>query len=84
MRSDTDLVLAARSGENMLMMKLMEGFQKLFINDIAPLATLRNLGMTMMDGAEPVKAIMMRYALGTLGDRPELAKPVFPENRRLG
>ena len=64
----------ARKGENAMMQKLMEGFQLLFINDIAPLRRLRGLGLTITDQLGPLKATMMRYAMGTMGELPPLAR----------
>ncbi len=64
----------ARRGENSVMQKLMEGFQLLFLNSIPPLAGLRGLGLTLTDQLGPVKATMMRYAMGTMGDLPPLAQ----------
>ncbi len=65
----------ARAGENLAMQKLMEGFQLLFINDAQPLTLLRNLGLGIADQIAPIKNEMMRYALGTRGGLPEMARP---------
>ncbi len=64
----------ARKGENALMQKLMEGFQLLFINDTTPLQKLRGLGLTVAEQLGPAKALMMRYAMGTMGELPPLAQ----------
>ena len=65
----------ARAGENLAMQKLMEGFQLLFINDAQPITLLRNLGLGIADQITPIKNEMMRYALGTRGGLPEMARP---------
>ncbi|HHJ18682.1 MAG TPA: 2-octaprenyl-3-methyl-6-methoxy-1,4-benzoquinol hydroxylase [Gammaproteobacteria bacterium] len=65
----------ARSGENLLMQRLMESFQKLFINDVQGLGLLRGVGMNLANAVLPVKTEMMRYALGVRGGLPELARP---------
>jgi len=57
------------------MQKLMEGFQLLFINDAQPITLLRNLGLGITDQITPIKNEMMRYALGTRGGLPEMARP---------
>lgn len=64
----------ARRGENGMMQKLMEGFQTAFINDIKPLAGLRGIGISLADQLLPMKALMMRYAMGTAGTLPPLAQ----------
>jgi len=65
----------ARAGENLAMQKLMEGFQLFFINDTQPLTQLRNLSLRVADQLAPIKNEMMRYALGTRGGLPEMARP---------
>lgn len=64
----------ARKGENLMMQKLMEGFQLLFLNDIPPLRSLRGLGLILTDQLTPIKSTMMHYAMGTMGDLPPLAQ----------
>ena len=65
----------ARAGENLLMQRLMEGFQKLFINDNPGLGLLRGMGMNVANTVLPIKTEMMRYALGVRGALPKLARP---------
>ncbi len=64
----------ARKGENAMMQKLMEGFQLLFLNDTTPLRQLRGLGLAVTEQIPPAKALMMRYAMGTMGQLPALAQ----------
>jgi 2-polyprenyl-6-methoxyphenol hydroxylase-like FAD-dependent oxidoreductase len=52
----------------------MDGFKRLFSNDIAPLKLLRNLGLTLADHSGPAKQMMMRRALGLSGDLPRLSR----------
>lgn len=68
----------ARIGENAMMQKLMEGFQTLFMNQSPTLSRVRGLGMSLSNGATPLKARMMEYALGTQGKLPTLALPTCP------
>jgi 2-octaprenylphenol hydroxylase len=65
----------ARKSDNLLMLAAMDGFKRLFGNTREPLRVLRNLGLRLTDSAAPVKQLLMRRALGTLGERPRLAKP---------
>ena len=64
----------ARKGANMGMLAAMDGFKRLFSNDILPLRLVRNLGLNLTDAATPVKHLITRRALGTLGELPRLAR----------
>ena len=65
----------ARMGDNMLMQGAMDGFKRLFSNQVVPLQLVRNLGLGMVDHAAPIKRMIARQALGTTGELPSLAKP---------
>jgi 2-octaprenylphenol hydroxylase len=65
----------ARAGDNLAMQKLMEGFQAVFINDNPVLGFMRGIGLNLTNKIKPLKYEMMRYALGSRPDTPELAKP---------
>ena len=64
----------ARKGANMGMLAAMDGFKRLFSNDIPPLRLIRNLGLNLTDAAAPVKHVITRRALGILGELPKLAR----------
>ena len=64
-----------RRGEDVLMMRAMEGFKLLFGNQLGPLAWLRNKGLKLADRAGPVKHELIRRAMGLTGDLPSLARP---------
>ncbi len=53
-----------RKGENLLMMGAMDGFKFLFEQKALPLRWLRNVGMTGVSRAGPIKAEFMRRAMG--------------------
>lgn len=53
-----------RIGHNLGMMWLMEGFKHLFADQPLPLRWLRNVGMSGLDRAAPVKNRIMRSAMG--------------------
>ncbi len=63
-----------RKADNVVVMAAMDGFKRLFSNDIGPLKLLRNVGLTLADRAGPAKNMMMRRALGLSGDLPRLAR----------
>lgn len=53
-----------RKGDNLLMMAAMDGFKRLFEQPALPVRWLRNTGMRVLDGWVPVKAQIMRHAMG--------------------
>lgn len=63
-----------RKGDNLAMQAAMDGFKRLFSNDVAPLRLLRNLGLGLVDNMGPAKRIMVRNAMGMTGDLPSLAR----------
>jgi 2-octaprenylphenol hydroxylase len=65
----------ARRGENMAMLAAMDGLKRLFGNAVAPLATVRSLGLAAADRLPPVKRLFMERALGLGSGLPSLARP---------
>ena len=63
-----------RKGDNAAMIFALDGFKRLFSNEIAPLARLRNAGLRAVDGFTPLKHAFMRHAMGLSGDLPHLAR----------
>lgn len=63
-----------RKADNVTVMAAMDGLQRLFCNDIAPLKALRGMALTLADRSGPAKGLMMRRALGLSGDLPRLAR----------
>ena len=53
-----------RRGDNALMLHAMTGFERLFANDDLHLRILRNSGMRLFDRSGPLKALVMRAAMG--------------------
>ncbi len=66
----------ARKGENIAVQMAMDGFKRLFSNDLKPLQVLRNIGMLAANNSGPIKDQLMRTAMGVAGDLPSLACPV--------
>jgi 2-octaprenylphenol hydroxylase len=64
-----------RKGDNLLMLAAMESFHRLFGASALPVRKLRNWGLLLVDGAGPVKDLIMRHASGLAGDLPRLARP---------
>jgi 2-octaprenylphenol hydroxylase len=65
----------ARYSENLKMLASMQGFKWLFDPQPAPLIIARNLGMKLLNKAQPVKQHIMMQAMGLSGDLPMLAQP---------
>jgi 2-octaprenylphenol hydroxylase len=53
-----------RMGDNLLMMSAMEGFKRLFGNRALPVRWLRNLGLSRVNALQPLKAKIMKQAMG--------------------
>lgn len=54
----------ARKGENLLAMKVMEGFKNLFGHDVALVKLARNTGLSLFNSMPLVKQQIMRRAMG--------------------
>ncbi len=62
-----------RKGDNLAMMALMDGFKRLFSNDLVPMRWLRIGGLRLTHRLPPVKNLIMRHAMGLTGDLPKIA-----------
>jgi 2-octaprenyl-6-methoxyphenol hydroxylase len=51
-----------------------DGLNRLFSNTIAPVKLARDLGLAAVNRMPPLKRLLMQHAMGTLGDRPRLAR----------
>ncbi|MGH9455493.1 MAG: FAD-dependent monooxygenase, partial [Terriglobia bacterium] len=63
----------ARKGDNLAMIMALDGFKRLFSNEIAPLRLMRNTGLRAVNRFTPLKRVFMRHAMGLSGDLPPLA-----------
>jgi len=63
-----------RRNHNLMMMQLMDGFYRVFSNDLLPLKLLRNLGLGAAERLTPAKNRVMRFAMGLEGRLPALAR----------
>ncbi|WP_198265095.1 UbiH/UbiF/VisC/COQ6 family ubiquinone biosynthesis hydroxylase [sulfur-oxidizing endosymbiont of Gigantopelta aegis] len=61
-----------RKGENIAMLAAMDGFKRLFSNDITPFKLLRNSGLNLADKLSPVKNLLIKRAMGLLGEQTPL------------
>jgi 2-octaprenyl-6-methoxyphenol hydroxylase len=59
-----------RRFDNMLMLAMTDGLNRLFSNDFAPLRLARDIGLAGVNQAPPLKRFFMRQAMGMIGDLP--------------
>ena len=65
-----------RRADNFMMLAATDGLNRLFSNDIAPLALGRRLGLAAVNRIPPLKRLFMRHAMGELGEKPRLARGI--------
>ena len=63
-----------RRFDNTMMIAATDGLNRLFSNDIAPVKLARDVGLSMVNRAPPLKRLFMRHAMGVLGDLPRLIR----------
>jgi 2-octaprenyl-6-methoxyphenol hydroxylase len=63
-----------RRFDNMVLLAVTDGLNRLFSNDIAPLRLVRDLGLAAVDRMPPLKRLFMRHAMGLVGDLPRLMR----------
>ena len=64
----------ARRGYNTAMIAAMDVFYHSFRNESAPLRLARSAALDMANRITPVKMLAMKYAMGLVGDLPDLAR----------
>jgi 2-octaprenyl-6-methoxyphenol hydroxylase len=57
-----------------LLAGVTDGLNRLFSNTIPPVRLARDLGLAAVNRLPPLKRLLMQHAMGTLGDRPRLAR----------
>ncbi len=63
-----------RRFDALLLATVTDGLNRLFSNTVAPIRLARDLGLAMVNRLPPLKRLLMQHAMGTLGDRPRLAR----------
>jgi 2-octaprenyl-6-methoxyphenol hydroxylase len=63
-----------RRFENTMMLAATDGLNRLFSNDITPIRIIRDMGLAMVNKTPPLKRLLMRQAMGVLGDLPRLIR----------
>jgi len=63
-----------RRTDALVLAAVTDGLNRLFSNTIPPIRLARDVGLAMVHRLPPLKRLLMRHAMGTLGDRPRLAR----------
>ena len=64
---------AGAGGDNLLMMKAMDGINQVFSTTRLPLNQARNLGLSLVNRSATAKRLFMVHAMGLSGDLPKRA-----------
>ena len=65
---------AWRKPDNMMMIAATDSLNRLFSNDLVPLRMARDTGLAIVNELAPLKRLLMRHAMGLVGDLPRLAR----------
>jgi 2-octaprenyl-6-methoxyphenol hydroxylase len=63
-----------RKPDNMMMIAVTDGLNRLFSNDVAPIRHARDAGLAIVNQVTPLKRVLMRHAMGVTGDLPRLTR----------
>jgi len=63
-----------RRFDNLVLMAVTDGLNRLFSNDIAPVRLARDLGLAAVNQLPVLKRLFMRHAMGMVGDLPRLVR----------
>ena len=63
-----------RRADNLMMAGVTDLLNRLFSNDVGPIRLARDLGLGAINRLPAVKKILMRHAMGTVGDLPRLMR----------
>jgi 2-octaprenyl-6-methoxyphenol hydroxylase len=63
-----------RRFDNMVLAVVTDVITRLFSNDVAPLRTVRSIGLGAVNRITPLRRNFMRHAMGTVGDLPRLVR----------
>ena len=63
-----------RRPDNVSLMAVTDGLNRLFSNDIGPVRLARDVGLAAVERLPGLKRLFMRHAMGTVGDLPRLLR----------
>jgi 2-octaprenyl-6-methoxyphenol hydroxylase len=63
-----------RRPDTVALAAVTDGLNRLFSNDVAPVRWARDLGLAAVNRVPPLKRLLMRHAMGTVGALPRLVR----------
>ena len=63
-----------RKPDNMMMIAATDSLNRLFSNDVAPVRLARDVGLAAVNQLPPLKRVLMKHAMGLIGDLPRLTR----------
>ncbi len=63
-----------RRSDALLLAAVTDALNRLFSNTIPPIRLARDVGLALVNRLPPLKRLLMHHAMGTIGDRPRLAR----------
>jgi 2-octaprenyl-6-methoxyphenol hydroxylase len=63
-----------RRVDALALIAVTDGLNRLFSNDLAPVRLARDIGLAAVNLMPPVKRLLMRHAMGTIGQLPRLVR----------
>ncbi len=63
-----------RRVDNLMLVAVTDGLNRLFSNNLAPVKLVRDLGLAAVNRAPNLKRFLMRQAMGVVGDLPRLVR----------
>jgi 2-octaprenyl-6-methoxyphenol hydroxylase len=63
-----------RRADAVLLAAVTDGLNRLFSNTIPPVRLARDVGLAIVNRLPPLKRLLMRHAMGVLGNRPRLVR----------
>jgi 2-octaprenyl-6-methoxyphenol hydroxylase len=63
-----------RRFDNLVLMAVTDGMNRLFSNDVAPIRLVRDLGLAAVNRLPPLKRLFTRHAMGMVGELPRLVR----------
>lgn len=63
-----------RRFDNLTLAAVTDGLNRLFSNAVPPVRLARDMGLALVDRLPPVKRLLMRHAMGMVGDLPRLVR----------
>jgi 2-octaprenyl-6-methoxyphenol hydroxylase len=64
-----EVFTSQRKHDNMLMIRITDALNNIFVNDLGVVSLVRKLGLSTVDNIDVLKKIMMQYAMGQKIDR---------------